>query len=69
MSKIKSLLSEREMTVQQLADKAGLSKRTLDPYVSGKAQWENARGHVLLAVADALDIDPHVLVRTENINF
>ena len=56
------------MTVQQLADKAGLSKRTLDSYVSEKAQWENARGHFLLAVADALDIDPHVLVRTENIN-
>ena len=54
--------------MQQLADKAGLSKRTLDSYVSEKAQWENARGHFLLAVADALDIDPHVLVRTENIN-
>ena len=62
MSTIKQLLVERNMTVQSLADKAGVSKRTLDPYISGKADWKNARGFILLAVADALEVDPHVLI-------
>ena len=26
------------------------------------AEWGNARGKILLAVADALDVDPHLLV-------
>lgn len=62
MSVIKVLLAEKKMTTQQLAEKSGISKRTLDPYIAGKSEWKNARGHVLLAVADALNIDPHVLV-------
>lgn len=62
MDVIKAILIERGMTIRQLADLSGVSKRTLDPYVSGKAEWKNARGHILLAVADALEIDPHVLV-------
>ena len=67
MSTIKTILIERNMTVQELADRAGLSKRTLDPYVAGKSQWQNARGHVLLAVAYALEIDPHTLTTDKRI--
>lgn len=62
MNKIKVLLSERDMTVKQLSDVSGIPRRTLDPYISGKAKWENCTGKVLLAVSDALDIDPHALV-------
>lgn len=65
MAILKLLLAERNLTTSQLAKKAGVKKRTLDPYVSGKANLRNARGELLIAVADALEIDPHILVNGE----
>mgnify|MGYP004457615149 CR=1 FL=1 len=40
-----------------------INERTLDPHLSGKAEWKNARASILLSVADALEIDPHTLVQ------
>lgn len=34
--------------------------------MSGKSKWKNARGQVLLAVADALELDPHDMVDDSN---
>ena len=62
MNVVKALLIQRGMTAQELADKAGIKKRALDPYMRDASEWGNARGKVLLAVADALDIHPHLLV-------
>lgn len=66
VSTIKELLEERGMTVQRLADDIGVSKRTLDPYIAGKSKWRNSRAHLLLDVADALDIDPHTLIEKKD---
>lgn len=67
MNYVKEVMAQKGLlTTQALADKAGISKRTLDPYMSGKSKWMNARGQVLLAVADALEIDPHVLVESDD---
>lgn len=63
MNVLKAILAERNMTLKQLAGLSGVSKRTLDPYLSGKAEWKNARASILLSVADALEIDPHALVQ------
>lgn len=68
VSTIKELLEERGMTVQNLADDVGVSKRTLDPYIAGKSKWRNARGHLLIAVADALEVDPHALIEKADEN-
>ena len=65
MNYIKEIMAEKNLTTEALAKKAGVSKRTLDPYMSGKSKWKNARGQVLLAVADALDLDPHILVEND----
>lgn len=62
MDVIKAILMEREMTVRQLSELSGVKKRTLEPYICGKAKWKNARGYILLSVADALNVDPHLLV-------
>ena len=65
MAILKLILAERNLTTSQLADMAGVKKRTLDSYVSGKAEWKNARSELLIAVADALDIDPRILLNGE----
>ena len=38
-----------------------INKRTLDPYLSGKAEWKNAKASILLSLTDTLEIDPHTL--------
>ena len=63
MSFLKQMIWERNMTVQEFADKAGLSKRTLDPYVSGAKQFRKTQLWFALKVADTLGIDPHELMQ------
>jgi len=62
MDIVKAMLLERGMTVKELAEMASVSRRTIDPYISGSAKWSNARAGVLLKIADALEVDPHILV-------
>lgn len=62
MDVVKAILIQKGMSIKEFADKAGVSRRTIDPYISGTAQWSNARAAILLKVADALDVDPHLLV-------
>ena len=65
MNYVKYLLLEKKMTTQALADLAGVNKRSLEPYITGKASWRNARAHMLLSVADALGVDPRDLVDSD----
>lgn len=66
MNYVKEIMAEKSLTTDALAKKVGVSQRTLDPYMSGKSKWKNARGQLLLAVADTLEIDPHVLVEEKD---
>ena len=66
MDCVKKKMAEKGLTTEALAIKANIKKRTLDPYMSGKSKWKNARGQVLLAVADALELDPHDMVDDSN---
>jgi len=59
---LKRLLEERGLTVQQFAEQTGLSKRTLDTYSSGAKSFHKTQAWFLMAVADALHVDPHVLL-------
>lgn len=60
---LKRMIWAQGMTVQEFADKAGLSKRTLDPYISGAKQFKKTQLWFALKVADALGIDPHELMQ------
>lgn len=63
MSFLKQMIWAQGMTVQEFADKAGLSKRTLDPYIAGAKQFRKTQFWFAMKVADALEIDPHELLQ------
>lgn len=62
----KQLLKERNLTVQQFADKAGLNKRSLDVYVSGAKTFDKSQMWFVMKIADALEVDPHELMDNNN---
>ena len=49
-------------TQQQLADAAGVNIRLVQKVEGGEAKAENLTAKNLLALADALDVDPHDLI-------
>lgn len=59
---LRRLLDERGWSTQRLAEVSHLSRRTLEPYVSSLSSFRNARAWILIAVADALQVDPHLLL-------
>lgn len=61
-TRFKRFLKEKDMSLQEFALSAGLNSRSLEPYMSGAKDWRNARAWLLIAVADALGIDPRDLV-------
>lgn len=61
----KRLLKERNMTVQEFADKAGLNKRSLDVYVSGAKKFDKTQMWFAMKIADTLGVDPHELMENE----
>lgn len=62
---LRRLLEERNLTVDQFAKQTGLSRRTLEKYSSGASSFQRTQAWFLLNVADALHIDPHVLLGEE----
>lgn len=66
MSTLKELLKERGYTTAAFAEKSGISKRTLDPYVSGARAFANTPVWLAVKIADALDVDIHVLIDKDN---
>lgn len=49
-------IRENGFTTKSLADKSGVSVRSLECYTSGRTKWRNARLWFAEAVADALEI-------------
>ena len=58
---LKEALKARGMTVQQLSDVTGISKRLLDAYMTGYRKLRLASAQNFLQIANALDIDPRDL--------
>lgn len=58
----KRILKEKDMSLQEFAAEAGLNSRSLEPYMSGAKDWRNARAWLLIATADALGVDPKILL-------
>lgn len=62
-AKIKTLLSERNMTIKELSEKTGISINTL--YSITKRDSSNVRISTLEAIANALNVKPDVLITYE----
>ena len=67
MSTLKKLLKERGYTTAAFAEKSGISKRTLDPYVSGARTFANTPVWLAVKIADALDVDIHALIKGDDL--
>ena len=61
MSKLLTLRKQRNLTQTELAEKAGVSVRTIQRIESGVAP----KGHTLKTIAQALDINPNELLEIE----
>ena len=60
MSKLLSLREKKHLTQEELAEKSGVSVRTIQRIEAGA----NLKGHTLKALAEVLDINPSVLSST-----
>lgn len=58
---LREILNEKNITTQSLADKTGISKRTIDEYRSSRRKEPSLSNG--LKIADALGIDPHELFK------
>lgn len=56
---LKKVMKERHLTMEALANMAGVKKRTLEPYTVGKRGFNKANFEFVLRLADALELDPH----------
>lgn len=56
------LRSERHMTQAQLAEKSGVHVQNISKIERGDKPIENLRFSTALALADALQVDPHQLL-------
>ena len=56
------LRAERHMTQAQLAEKSGVHVKAIARLETGSRSLENVRLSTALALADALDVDPHRLL-------
>lgn len=54
---------KKGLTMQQLADSVQTPLRTIQKYELGEAKVENMTASLYLRIADALDVDPHDLIR------
>lgn len=59
---IKEARKAARMTQQQLADQSGVNIRQIQRVESGASQAGNLTAKNLIAIADALGIDPHELI-------
>lgn len=59
---IKEARKSARMTQQQLADQSGVNVRQIQRVESGASQAGNLTAKNLIAIADALGIDPHELI-------
>lgn len=62
MSILKKLMKDKGYTKIFLAEKSGVSVRTLEPYIAGSRKFCNTPLWLAVKIADALDVDVHVLM-------
>ena len=60
MFMLKEICSESGISSQELSQKTGIPKRTIDEYRTRRKEPSLSRG---LKLADALGIDPHELIK------
>ena len=56
---LREICNQLNITSQSLADKTGIPKRTIDEYRTRRKEPSLSNG---LKIADALGIDPHLLI-------
>ena len=59
------LIRSKGFTVPSLAEKAGVSPRSLEQYSSGRYPLRNSRAYFIVAVADALGMHPRELLELD----
>lgn len=59
---LKEICNDKKVTSQELADRTGIPKRTIDEYRSRRKEPSLSNG---LKIADALGVDPHELIKEE----
>ncbi len=59
---LKDALKQKSWTVQHLADETGISKRTLDKYMTGERDLRRAEAANIIKIADVLGIHPRELM-------
>ena len=59
---LREILKEKNITSQALAEKTGISKRTIDEYRTRRKEPSLSKG---LKIADVLGIDPHELIKED----
>lgn len=64
---LKEMMRVRGVTAQQLSDITGISKRTLERYMSGRTDPANAAGVSVAVIAHALSINAYILGGAEAI--
>ena len=58
------IMKEKNITTQELAEKTGITKQTLDQYRSGRRKEPSFSNG--LKIADALGVDPHELIAKDD---
>lgn len=64
----RAVLCYRNMDLQDLEDKTGINSRTLYSYYSGEHTLRMAQTINTILIADALDVDPRILICTRSID-
>lgn len=60
---LKEIMEEKKVTSQALADKTGISKRTIDEYRGARRKEPSLSNG--LKIAQALEIDPRELIKKD----
>jgi len=61
---LRELMSQKGITSQELAEKTGIPKRTIDEYRSNRRKEPSFSNG--LKIADALELDPHELFKNSD---
>jgi len=65
MNNVKQLRKAAGMSRAALAKKSGIGERTIEMYEQNRRDLKNARAHIVLALAKALDVEPERLWEVE----
>lgn len=63
MNTLQAQRQAKGLTQKQLAEKSGVPLKTIANYEINRRNIANAQAHIVLALADALEIDPHILIK------